>query len=361
MTPAQRLAYDLGQAARVAWYLGHSRLVEQLWPPLREPVEVSGSLPTRAALLRDMVALLEQDRANIAAGLYRPPDDLVPNPVAAWRASQRFLSDFGRVSLRRQQRNHREVALDAGDRRYPAYYVRNFHYQTDGYLSEHSAELYDFQVEVLFNGAADAMRRQALVALGAYLQGRRLADQPLLDVACGTGRFLGAVKHNYPRLPVTGLDLSRAYLAKARRELKRWSWVRLVEGAAEHLPFADASFAMVTSVYLFHELPRQVRMQAAREMARVLRPGGRLVFVDSLQYGDAPEFDGLLDLFPAAYHEPYYRDYVRQEVGELFTQAGLDPVSSGRAHMSKVVVMAKPQAAVRRFRARPAAPGGTDR
>jgi len=341
MRPSQRLAYDLGQVARVAWYLGHSRVAEQLSPPLLEPIKVSGSLPTRAALLRDLVALLEQDRANIAAGLYRPPDDLVPNPAAAWRASQRFFSDLGRVNLRRQQRGHREVAREAGDRRYPSYYLRNFHYQTDGYLSEHSAELYDFQVEVLFNGVADAMRRQALVALAGHLQGRRLADQPLLDVACGTGRFLGAVKHNYPRLPVTGLDLSRAYLAKARRGLGRWSWVRLVEGAAERLPFADASFAMVTTIYLFHELPRQVREQAAREMARVLRPGGRLVFVDSLQYGDAPEFDGLLDLFPAAYHEPYYHDYVRLEVAGLFAQAGLQPVSSGRAHMSKVVVMAK--------------------
>jgi ubiquinone/menaquinone biosynthesis C-methylase UbiE len=341
MRPSQRLAYDLGQAARIAWYLGHSRVAEHLSPPLSEPVEVSGSLPTRATLLRDLVALLEQDRANIASGLYRPPDDLMPNLVAAWRASQRFFSDLGRVNLRRQQRGHREVAREAGDRRYPSYYLRNFHYQTDGYLSAHSAELYDFQVEVLFNGAADAMRRQALVALAGHLQGRRLADQPLLDVGCGTGRFLGAVKHNYPRLPVTGLDLSRAYLAKARRGLGRWSWVRLVEGAAERLPFADASFAMVTTVYLFHELPRQVREQAAREMARVLRPGGRLVFVDSLQYGDAPEFDGLLDLFPAAYHEPYYHDYIGQEVAGLFAQAGLQPVSSGRAHMSKVVVMAK--------------------
>jgi ubiquinone/menaquinone biosynthesis C-methylase UbiE len=76
---------------------------------------------------------------------------------------------------------------------------------------------------VLFNGAADAMRRQALVALAGHLEGRRLADQPLLDVACGTGRFLRAVKHNYPRLPVTGLDLSEPYLAKARRALAPWS------------------------------------------------------------------------------------------------------------------------------------------
>lgn len=342
MTPWRHLAYDLGQATRVAWYLGHSRIAEQLAPPLQEPVEVSRALPSRAALLRDLLALLQQDRANIAAGRYRLPDDLAPEPLAAWRASQRFLSDLGRVGLRRRRRGHREVAAGpAGERRYPAYYLRNFHYQTDGYLSEQSAELYDFQVEVLFNGAADAMRRQALVALGDHLKGRRLADQPLLDVACGTGRFLAAVKHNYPRLPVTGLDLSRPYLAKARRALGRWSWALLVEGAAERLPFADASFALVTNVYLFHELPREVRAQVAQEVARVLRPGGRAVLVDSLQYGDEPAFDGLLDLFPAAYHEPYFADYVRHDVAAVLAQAGLAPIDSARAYMSKVVVAVK--------------------
>jgi ubiquinone/menaquinone biosynthesis C-methylase UbiE len=342
MTPWQRLAYDLGQATRVAWFLGHSRMAEQLTPPLLEPVEVRGSLPTRAALLRDLLALLQQDRANIAAGLYRLPDDLAPDPVAAWRASQRFLSDIGRVGLRRRRHGHREIAQSAGHARYPDYYLRNFHYQTDGYLSEHSAELYDFQVEVLFNGAADAMRRQALVALARHLKGSRLADQPLLDVACGTGRFLRMVKHNYPRLPVTGLDLSRPYLAKAREALAPWSWTRLVEAAAERLPFGDASFAAVTCIYLFHELPRRVRAEVTREMARVLRPGGLLVLVDSLQRGDEPAFDGLLDLFPAAYHEPYYADYVRQDIVALFAEAGLQPQSNARAHMSKVVVAAKP-------------------
>jgi hypothetical protein len=77
-------------------------------------------------------------------------------------------------------------------------------------------------------------------------------------------------------------------------------------------------------------------------MARVLRPGGLVVFVDSLQFGDEPAFDGLLDLFPAAYHEPYYADYVRHDMAALFADAGLRPVSAARAHMSKVVVAARP-------------------
>jgi hypothetical protein len=67
-----------------------------------------------------------------------------------------------------------------------------------------------------------------------------------------------------------------------------------------------------------------------------------VVFVDSLQLGDEPAFDGLLDLFPAAYHEPYYADYVRQDIAALLATAGLQPVRSTRAHMSKVVVAEKP-------------------
>ena len=66
-----------------------------------------------------------------------------------------------------------------------------------------------------------------------------------------------------------------------------------------------------------------------------------LVVYDRAQ-GDEPAFDGLLDLFPAAYHEPYYADYVRQDVAALFADAGLRPLSQARAHMSKVVVAAKP-------------------
>ena len=49
--------------------------------------------------------------------------------------------------------------------RYPPYYLQKFHFQTDGYLSDGSAERYDHQVEVLFGGGAAAMRRHALVPL----------------------------------------------------------------------------------------------------------------------------------------------------------------------------------------------------
>jgi ubiquinone/menaquinone biosynthesis C-methylase UbiE len=186
------------------------------------------------------------------------------------------------------------------------------------------------------------MRRQALVPIAEHLCGRRIQGQRLLDAGCGTGRFLGFVKQNYPRLPVVGLDLSEAYLRRARRELEAWSWVELIQGAAEALPFPDASLDLVACIYLFHELPRRVRVRAATEFARVLRPGGRLVLVDSFQQGDEPAFDGLLELFPLAYHEPYFSDYVRHDFRALFAEAGLRPKSAERAHMSKVMTFDKP-------------------
>jgi ubiquinone/menaquinone biosynthesis C-methylase UbiE len=337
MRPIEGLAYDLNQLARVAWFRAHAQLAGRLAPPLLEPPEIAAPLPTHDEMRADLFRLLRRDRANVEAGHYRRP----PGPVPSLGRSLRFFADLGAIDRRRREQVESDLGTDSA-RAYPDYYRRNFHYQTDGYLSEHSAALYDFQVEVLFNGGADAMRRQALVPLAHHLRGRRIREEHLLDVACGTGSFLAMIKHNYPRLPVMGLDLSAPYLRHAGDNLARWSWVSLIEAAAEALPFADSTFSVVTCVYLFHELPRVVRRQVAAEMARVLRPGGLAVFVDSFQRGDEPAFDGLLELFPLAYHEPYFADYVGDDLVRLFAAAGLETVGSERAYMSKVLTLRKP-------------------
>jgi ubiquinone/menaquinone biosynthesis C-methylase UbiE len=346
VTPIERLAYDVGQAARVAWYFGHKRLAERQVDGAIDFGSVEGPLPSLQAILKDLYGLFERDRANVARGHYRMPHDLLPDPRQAFRVSQRFFRDFDVVQQRRNAGAHQEI-FEAGGRggdsagAYPRYYLQNFHYQTDGWFSEHSAELYDFQVEVLFNGGADAMRRQALLPLAGFLRDKRIADQPMLDLATGTGRFLTFVKDNYPRLPVTALDLSVPYLDKARRNLARWSWCDFVQAPAEQLPFANDSLALVSCIYLFHELPRKIRHQVAAEVARVLRPGGRLIFIDAFQKGDRPAFEGLLELFPISHHEPYFADYVSHDLTELFGAAGLTHQGSEMAFMSKVAVFDK--------------------
>ncbi|HAE93237.1 MAG TPA: class I SAM-dependent methyltransferase, partial [Hyphomonas atlantica] len=49
---------------------------------------------------------------------------------------------------------------------------QNFHYQSGGWFTEDSADLYDTQVEALFTGTADAMRRAALAEISRELRGR---------------------------------------------------------------------------------------------------------------------------------------------------------------------------------------------
>ena len=113
-------------------------------------------------------------------------------------------------------------------------------------------------------------------------------------------------------------------------------------GNAEFLPCPDDSQDVVTDIFLFHELPPKIRRIVAREAARILKPGGLLIHLDSLQKGDTPAFDPLLDFFPRAYHEPYYESYVETDLDALFVDAGLAPMSHEPAFLSKVSVYAKP-------------------
>jgi ubiquinone/menaquinone biosynthesis C-methylase UbiE len=337
-----RIAYRAAHATRMGWYSGFYRLSRSLTKPIPAAPGVAERMPSLELMRADLDALIQQDLANIEAGLYRMPEDVLPGP-SALRLAARYIADLRSVERRRHAGDGQEIFRSAGAGPFPRYYLQNFHYQTDGYLSRRSAELYDFQVEVLFGGAADLMRRQALAPIAHHIAGRRHAELRLLDIGCGTGRFLAQVKSNWPRLPVTGLDLSPWYLAAARDRLAAWSRVSLVDGAGEALPFRDGRFDVVATVFLLHELPRKVRHAVLAEMTRVLKPGGLLVLMDSLQRGDRPDYEALMDHFPTAFHEPYYDDYTRDDLPRVLTAAGLEPAEPELAYFSKIMAATKPE------------------
>jgi ubiquinone/menaquinone biosynthesis C-methylase UbiE len=332
-----RLAFGAAQGARVSWYLGQGLLAGRMVASTPTPPELKGRMPTTRTLLTDLGGLMARDYAHIAAGRYVAPEDRPDNPIVALKRARDFFLDLRLVDERRQAGRHQEVRDDHADEGLPRYYLQNFHYQTDGWLSRRSADLYDHQVEVLFMGCADAMRRQALVPLGAEIArlGQRRAR--LIDIACGTGRFLRSVKANWPRLDVTGLDLSPFYLDKTREALAEWSGVHTIEASAEQVPEPDGGFDLGTVIYLFHELPPRARRQVAAELARLIKPGGLLVLVDSLQIGDAAEYDALLEVFPVKFHEPYYTSYIREDLAGLFAEAGFRLEATDRAFLSKVM------------------------
>jgi ubiquinone/menaquinone biosynthesis C-methylase UbiE len=335
------IAYRATQRLRVSWYFGQKWLSARLTEAVPAPAELKERMPDRARILADLRALLDQDWRNIEQGLYRLPEGIVADPRTALRKAGRYFADLRQVDRRRRADANDEIFRATPPGRYPRYYLQNFHYQTDGWLSRRSAELYDHQVEVLFGGGADAMRRQALVPLGRVLAERGVRGAALLDLACGTGRFLREVKSNYPKLAVTALDLSPHYLELAREALAPWSGTAFIEAPAEAVPAPDASVDVVTCIFLFHELPAKTRRQVVAEMARLLRPGGAAILLDSIQLGDVPEYDALVEYFPHAFHEPYYAQYARENLVALFAEAGLTREESSLAYFSKVMTFHK--------------------
>lgn len=360
MPPAAGLAYGLGQTARIGWYLGHylatRRWVSRIEPPKSRPTLRGRLIEARiqAALVREGLALLRRDLENVRAGRYPLPRRLVPNPVRALEGAVRYWRDLPQVMLRKRRGVAQEPftgeARARNQGRYPRYYLQNFHYQSGGWLTEESASLYETQVEILFGGVADAMRRQGLPHIGAWLAenlGEGSVSSRLLDIGTGTGSMLRLVADAFPELSLEGLDLSAAYLKRAREALgdrsRKGPEARFHEAAAEEIPLPDGSVDIVTSVYLFHELPPKIRAAVVAEVARVLRPGGRFVLVDALQTGDIPALDPVIRSFPDQFHEPYFADWIASDPVALFRAAGLQPVASEPAYLSKVFVADKPR------------------
>jgi ubiquinone/menaquinone biosynthesis C-methylase UbiE len=346
---ATRVAYGARQLPRFAWYVGHSVLMRRLSEYARRSgrstrprARTDAPTPERARLYADMANLFQQDLANVEAGIYPLPDDHDGSLPALLYRSRLFFEDLPDVHRRRETGAHREVLDETIGGRRPPYYLQNFHFQSGGWMTRESAQRYDTQVEVLFHGTANATRRQALVPLSEVFAGRDQRRLRLVDVGCGTGRFLDFVKQAWPRLPAIGVDMSDAYLAEARRHLRRWGWIDCIVGKGEALPLADASQDAATSIFMFHELPPAVRRTVFVEFARVLKPGGRLVIVDSLQLGDEPDYDGMLELFPQNYHEPYYAGYIGEDFPALAATCGLTHVRDVKAFVSKVMVFDKP-------------------
>lgn len=96
----------------------------------------------------------------------------------------------------------------------------------------------------------------------------------ILDIGCGTGRLLKLLGARFPQAELTGLDLAENMLQQAAQRLPQA--VSLVQGDAEHLPFADASFDLVVSSSTFQWL--DLLEPCFTEVWRVLRPEGRFVF-----------------------------------------------------------------------------------
>lgn len=297
----------------------------------------------RAAFERRYQELLDRDLANVEAGLY-PRSLLFQMPIATYACRfPRLLADIPFILQRVWRRDYQDLPEDVDVDRYPAYFRRTFHWQTDGYLSRRSAELYDVGVELLFAGTADVMRRQIIPPISRTLTSGALPRETrLLDLACGTGRALAQIAVAHPHLRLTGLDLSPFYLQEARRTMADVADVSFVAENAERLPFRDAHFGILTCVYLFHELPRSARRRVLAEAFRVLEPGGLFVIEDSAQLVESGDLAFFLGRFATEFHEPFYRDYLEDDLAGALAEVGFEVQAVEPHYVAKVFVARKP-------------------
>ena len=147
---------------------------------------------------------------------------------------------------------------------------------TKGLVLHSEARYYDLLAWLLTLGRERTFRERL-----TGLAGLRPGDS-VLDVGCGTGTLVITAKQRVGQSGVVvGIDASPEMIERAQRKARKAALdVRFQTAVVEALPFPDASFDVVFSTLMLHHLPRAVREQCAREMRRVVKPGGRIVAVD---------------------------------------------------------------------------------
>jgi ubiquinone/menaquinone biosynthesis C-methylase UbiE len=161
-----------------------------------------------------------------------------------------------------------------------------FHHHHPGSLADHApatqgrlirwAKYYDRSVSLLMLGGRRRLRAATVTLAGVQ------PGETVLEVGCGTGDVaLAASARVGASGAVYGIDPSPEMIAVARAKAARLgAKVDFQLGLIESLAFADASVDVVLSSLMMHHLPDDLKQRGLAEIARVLKPGGRLLIVD---------------------------------------------------------------------------------
>ena len=125
--------------------------------------------------------------------------------------------------------------------------------------------------------------KQSLIDQAGFEPGHRG-----LDLACGTGTLAIWIKQHYPDVDIRGLDGDAQILSIATHKARKSNVeVGFDHGLSVDLPFADQNFDRVVSSLFFHHLNSADKLRTARELYRVIRPGGELHVADWGRPGNA--------------------------------------------------------------------------
>lgn len=172
-----------------------------------------------------------------------------------------------------------------------------------------------------------------LLAMIQPLEGCRV-----LDLGCGTGRYLGLVSRRSKR--VVGLDLSRGMLQRARREREDANPVDWVQASVEQLPFSEASFDRVMSGLVLDHV--QNLNAFFRGVAGVLKRDGRAVI--TAIHPQMQRLTGSFVQFSAAGRE-YHTQGTIHEVSDIvgaIHQAGLSVENIQEPRVDQELIACRP-------------------
>lgn len=232
------------------------------------------------------------------------------------------------------------VALDKGgttlkldpDFEAPAYWQGVEFHRTEGGWDGHEYAGY-IHGEIIHRRMVDAIFPGGIFKQRAAVAARAPKDHydRILDMGCSTGHFTAALAEAYPNSEIFGVDLSQRTLEHCRRvgNAMNCSW-SLHQARAEDTKFDDASFDLVTSYILLHEVPAKIVKAIFAEAFRLLKPGGDLLMSDVARYSDLNKLDvWRADQGARNGGEPHWRASASLDLGQVARDVGFVDVTAG--------------------------------
>jgi ubiquinone/menaquinone biosynthesis C-methylase UbiE len=148
----------------------------------------------------------------------------------------------------------------------------------------------------------------------------------VLDMGCGFGKCGFPIARHFEQAQVLGIDLSAPCLRLAARTAEQEGLrnIRFEQADAAQVPYEDASFDLVTSTQLLHELPVEVISQVLAESYRLLKPGGLVAHLDFRARQPWPQF--LIEGHSVRNNEGFLPGFNRMDIAAAYLAAGFEPV-----------------------------------
>lgn len=295
---------------------------------------VNGELAQAGVSAETLVKDVAQRDAQVRSALVDSKAFRVSNLLADWASENHGRIATAAFEAMRPQLEPRLKALDAlgpttidprlGERR-PEYFRDVWFHRTTGGWDGHEyqgfihAELvhrnYVFRT---YPGGIFEQRARVLDELPRHDHRR------ILEMGASSGHYTLALAKRFPAAELHGCDISERMLAQARRVANELglAW-KLHQVPAEDTGLPAASFDLVTSYIVLHELPAAIIRQMFAEAFRVLRPGGDLLMTDVIPLWAQDSLSAWWSLHQAAMGgEPYWQEAASLDLAQVATEAG---------------------------------------